>query len=245
MNIYPAIDLKSGECVRLFQGRYDTVTIYEKDPIALAKSFSEQGATVLHVVDLDGASIGQSVNFNLISKIVDVPGLKIQTGGGFRTKQQVQNALNSGIFRVVLGSHAILKPDDVKMWINEFGSEKIVLALDVRFDNNGDPKLALQGWQIESQKNLWQLLDEYQDVSLKHVLCTDIQCDGTLQGPNFNLYRECKKRYPTLHFQASGGISTLSDLKKLSEIPISGAIVGKALYENKFSLQDAFNEITS
>lgn len=243
MNIYPAIDLKSGKCVRLTQGDYQAVTQYPIDPIILAKSFAEEGATILHVVDLDGAKQGASINFDMIKKINQESGLRVQTGGGIRTKQQVKEILESGICRVVLGSIAISQPETVKEWLAEFGGERIVLALDVRLDAENIPRPALHGWQTQSEKSLWDLLDDYQESELQHVLCTDIQCDGMLQGPNINLYQQCVARYPNLKFQASGGVSSLADLKKLSIINLAGAVVGKALYENKFSLQDALLEV--
>lgn len=245
MNIYPAIDLKSGACVRLYQGCYDQVTLYENDPLTLAKSFFKDGAMTLHIVDLDGAKQGESINADLIIKIAQESGLQIQSGGGIRTKQQIAAMLNKGIHRIVLGSTAILQPDNVKNWIQEFGPERIVLALDIRIDTAGNPMLALQGWQEASKKTLWEVLDEYRDSLLKHVLCTDISRDGTLSGVNINLYRECIHRYPTLYFQASGGVSTLSDLCELAALSVSGVIIGKALYENKFSLRDAINAVTS
>lgn len=243
MNIYPAIDLKSGKCVRLTQGDYQAVTQYPLDPVILAKSFAEEGATILHVVDLDGAKQGESVNFEIIKKISQESGLQIQTGGGIRTKQQIKEILENGIHRVVLGSIAIAQPDTVKKWLVEFGGEQIVLALDVRIDAENIPRPALHGWQTQSEKSLWDLLDDYQESELQHVLCTDIQCDGMLQGPNVNLYQPCVARYPDLKFQASGGVSSLADLKKLSTINLVGAVVGKALYENKFSLRDALREV--
>ncbi len=243
MNIYPAIDLKSGKCVRLYQGSYEQVTLYANDPVDVAKTFAKQGATVLHVVDLDGAKQGKSENLDLIEKISRESGLWVQTGGGIRTRQNVYDILNKGIARVVLGSIAISQPQEVRKWIHELGSDRIVLALDIRMDANNEPKLALHGWQKPSEKSLWQILDEYQESGLQHVLCTDILCDGTLQGPNINLYKECMWRYPNLHLQASGGVSSLNDLRELALIPVSGVIIGKALYENKFTLSAAFNEV--
>ncbi len=239
MNIYPAIDLKAGQCVRLLQGDYDQVTIYQNDPILVAQEFAAQGATHLHVVDLDGAKQGQSENFSIIEKIAHESPLQIQTGGGIRTKQQVENILQKGIQRVVIGSIAVLQPKEVKSWLREFTGEKIVLALDVRINDDNIPIAALHGWQTPSEKTLWELLDDYQDSGLKHVLCTDILCDGMLQGPNIDLYQQCVKRYPTLSFQASGGVSSLHDLQALVKIPVAGVIIGKALYENKFTLKEA------
>src|SRR3990167_2962352 len=245
MKIYPAIDLMSGECVRLYQGRYDQVTVYENNPVRLAEVFAKQGASVLHIVDLDGAKQGKSVNLDLIIKIKEITGLAIQMGGGIRSRKQVSEILNQGIDRVILGSIAISNPDVVKEWIEEFGHERFVLAFDIRMDETNLPKLALHGWETRSEKNLWELLDEYQYSSLRHVLCTDIGRDGTLLGSNINLYTECVNRYPSIAFQASGGVSALTDLCALSNIPVTSVIVGKALYENKFSLVHALNEVLS
>lgn len=244
MNIYPAIDLMSGKCVRLYQGCYDQMTLYDNNPIRLAKSFAKQGAQVLHVVDLDGAKQGKTVNLDLIIKIKQETKLNIQMGGGIRSRNQVREILSQGIDKVILGSIAISNPDDVKQWIAELGPEHFVLALDVRMDETNAPKLALHGWKTRSEKNLWDLLEKYKYSSLQHVLCTDISRDGTLQGPNINLYTECVNRYPAISFQASGGVSDLADLTALAKIPVASVIVGKALYENKFSLVDALNEVT-
>ena len=241
MNIIPAIDIKSGECVRLYQGCYDKITTYSNNPVAVAKSFAEQGAQLLHVVDLDGAKQGNSVNLALIKQMAQETGLNIQTGGGIRTKQQVAELLEVGFARVVLGSIAVTSPEEVSTWVQEFGYERITLALDIRMNDNL-PQLAIHGWQTASLLSLWELLDKY--PTIKHVLCTDIQFDGTLQGPNINLYKEAVKKYPSIHFQASGGIGSLKDLDLLSSIPVASVIIGKALYENKFSLRDAFNEVS-
>lgn len=243
MNIYPAIDLKSGQCVRLYQGQYDQITLYNDDPINLAKSFAEQGATWLHVVDLDGAKNGESIHLDLILKIKKESGLHIQTGGGIRTKLEINKMLQNGIDRIILGSIAVTKPDEVKSWLNVFGEEQIALALDVKIDKAMNPILAIHGWQTTSHLTLWKLLDDYQDSLLKHVLCTDIARDGTLMGCNIDLYKECLKKYPSLCFQASGGIHNLSDLRALSSIAISSVVIGKALYENKFSLRNALDEV--
>ena len=236
MNIYPAIDIKSGECVRLYKGSYDQVTVYEKDPLKMAQLFLDAGSKYLHVVDLDGAKLGQSVNLNLILKIKSNTDLIIQTGGGIRNYEQAKYILDNNIDRIIIGSLAVSNPIEIKRWLAEFGPEKIVLALDVR-----NEKLAVHGWQTESHVTLWSLLDDYANSGLKHVLCTDIDKDGTLTGPNINLYKTCVEQYPDISFQASGGISQLDDLRQLKDIPVSGVIIGKALYENKFSLTEALN----
>ncbi|HEV2614243.1 MAG TPA: 1-(5-phosphoribosyl)-5-[(5-phosphoribosylamino)methylideneamino]imidazole-4-carboxamide isomerase [Gammaproteobacteria bacterium] len=234
MNIYPAIDLLNGQCVRLYKGSYDHVTVYESDPLKMAQLFAQQGAKNLHIVDLDGAKAGQAVNLEIILAIKKNTDLIIQTGGGIRTYEQAKNILNKNIDRIIVGSVAVSNPSEIKNWIREFGPEKIVLALDVR-----NEKLAVHGWEADSEKSLWELLDEYQDSGLKHVLCTDINLDGTLSGPNVNLYKSCVNNYPDILFQASGGMSNLNDLSALAKIPVSGIIIGKALYENKFTLSEA------
>lgn len=238
MNIIPAVDLKSGKCVRLFQGKYDRITIYNTDPIAVANSFAVQGTKYLHIVDLDGARKGKFFNLKIIEAICHQTHLKVQVGGGVRSKEQVYWLLNKGVERIVIGSMAITQPVVVKQWVNEFGAQSIVLALDVRMiDQN--PMLSTHGWEVNNEKNLWQLLEEYLDCGLQHVLCTDIQRDGTLHGPNINLYMECQKRFPNIQFQASGGISQIQDLQKLAAIPVSNVIIGRALYEKKFTLTEA------
>lgn len=242
MNIYPAIDLKSGECVRLFKGSFDRVTSYQKDPVAVAKSFVQQGAKFLHVVDLDAAKDGSSNHLPLILNILQATGVPIQIGGGIRNKARIKELIHHGIARIILGSVALSNSKEVKEWLQEFGPDRITLALDIRMNGN-EPQLASHGWQINSHISVWKLLEEYKDSSLIHVLCTDIDRDGTLQGPNIALYHECIKRYPSLQFQASGGIGRLTDLHELAKIPVSSVIVGKALYENKFSLQDAFESV--
>jgi phosphoribosylformimino-5-aminoimidazole carboxamide ribotide isomerase len=236
MNIYPAIDIKNGQCVRLYKGSYDQVTVYEKDPLKMAQLFSDAGSSYLHVVDLDGAKEGKSINLEIILNIKNKFNFIVQTGGGIRTYEQAKNSLNKGIDRIIVGSLAVSNPTEIKRWMAEFGPEKIVLALDVR-----NEKLAVHGWQTESHVTLWSLLDKYANTGLKHVLCTDIDKDGTLTGPNVNLYKTCVEKYPQIQFQASGGISQLNDLSELKNIPVSGAIIGKALYENKFSLIEALN----
>ena len=245
MKIYPAIDLKSGKCVRLFQGDFEQVTAYSSDPIAVAKSFAEQGANFLHVVDLDGAAQGQlqHSHLDLVLKIIAETGLQIQLGGGIRNEEYAKQLIDNGISRIVLGSIAIAEPEKVKEWLHTFGLDQIVLALDIRKNAQNDPMLASHGWKKASELNLWKLLDKYRDTPLQHVLCTDIDRDGTLQGPSIDLYKECIQRYPELHFQASGGISVLTDLRALADIPVSGAVIGKAIYEKKFSLNEAFIEV--
>jgi len=242
MNIIPAIDIINGEAVRLYQGCYDKVTSYAKDPILLAQAFAADGATMLHIVDLDGAKKGEMTNLDLIEKIITKSNLSVQVGGGIRSKQQIAYLIQRGVSRVVLGSIAILKPLEVKNWLSEFGAENITLAFDIRMNFN-TPQLALHGWQDTSTISLWAILKDYQKHGLQHVLCTDINRDGTLQGPNIPLYQKCLRQFPSVSFQASGGIGSLNDLRALAKTSIKNVVIGKALYEKQFSLQDAL-EIT-
>ncbi len=243
MKIYPAIDIKSGQCVRLYQGSYEQITTYATDPLEIAQQYAAAGAQYLHIVDLDGAQRAQPINANLIIKIAKTTNLSIQTGGGIRNAEQIKNYLDQGIKRVILGSIAVKQQALVKEFIKTFGADKIVLALDLRFTPDNIPMLFVHGWQKKSGISLWELLTEYKSVGVKHILCTDINCDGTLIGPNIHLYSQCVAHYPEIQWQASGGVSQLNDLDKLANIPVAGVIIGKALYENKFSLSDALNGI--
>lgn len=239
MIIYPAIDLKDQKCVRLYQGSFDAVTTYESDPLTVAEHYASQGAQYLHVVDLDGAKKGEPVHTEMVLNMIKATGLKVQMGGGIRTKAYAQKLLDQGLHRIIIGSMAIKEPQTVKAWFNEFGSEHITMALDLRMNTQQEPELATHGWLERSGVTLWQLLDTYSDVALRHVLCTDIACDGTLKGSNLNLYEQCQQRFPHLQFQASGGVGSLKDIQALKQMNLAGAIVGKALYEQKFSLTEA------
>lgn len=240
MIIYPAIDLRNGNCVRLFRGDFDKETFYSSDSIKMACHYANLGAKFLHVVDLDGAKEGSPIQNELIIRIQHESKINVQTGGGIRDKNAIEKLLNHGISRVALGSIAVNQPLLVRKWLDKYGPEKIVLAFDVKLNNKGDPLLTTQGWTNLSNKILWDLLDFYHTFhGVKHVLCTDIERDGTLEGPNTMLYEACCRRYPEIAFQASGGIQSLEDLKTLNQISIAGTIIGKALYEKKFSLSDA------
>lgn len=245
MKIYPAIDIKSGQCVRLYQGSYEQVTAYSADPLTTAQQYANAGASCLHVIDLDGAKQKQPVNADLIIQIAQTTKLAVQTGGGIRTAEQINYYLDHGIARIMLGSIAMTEPTTVKEFIKTFGAEKIGLALDLRFDVNNIPILFMNGWQKSTAISLWELLTAYTAVGIQHVLCTDINCDGTLLGPNIELYAACVKYYPEIQWQASGGVSQLDDLQNLAAIPVTGVIIGKALYEKKFSLTDAIKVVQS
>ncbi|MGE0108438.1 MAG: 1-(5-phosphoribosyl)-5-[(5-phosphoribosylamino)methylideneamino]imidazole-4-carboxamide isomerase [Bdellovibrionales bacterium] len=241
MEIFPAIDLKEGRCVRLRQGNFNEATIYEADPVKQAKRFESEGAKQLHIVDLDGAKDGTARQTALIKNIVQSTALSVQTGGGIREKSDIESLLDCGIKRVVIGSLCITAPQKVQDWIGAFGKERIVLALDIRLNAQKEPILLTRGWQDESTQTLWDILNIY-NTQAETILCTDVDRDGMLSGPNVALYDEIKKRFPTLSILASGGIGALEDIKELTTLGVAGAITGKALYENKFSLADALKE---
>lgn len=244
MEIYPAIDLRNNRCVRLVQGQFDRVIEYNDDPIATAENYAEQGANWLHIVDLDAALQKGEDNLTMITELAKISKLKLQVGGGIRDSSQIHHLLSLGVKRVIIGSVAVKEPSKARTWLKEFGNEHIVAAIDVFTEDNPEPIAAIFGWQEYGKITLWKLLNDYADSELKHVLCTDISRDGTLTGPCFELYQKCTQNYPQYAFQASGGVSQLGDLQQLKQDKLSGVIIGKALYENRFSLRDAISTIT-
>jgi phosphoribosylformimino-5-aminoimidazole carboxamide ribotide isomerase len=239
MILYPAIDLRQGKCVRLNQGRFDQATTYADDPLVVASAFAAAGAGWLHVVDLDGAKDGNAAQTDLIKRIAASSGLKVQTGGGIRSEVQIDAYLSGGIARVVIGSLALTNPGLVANWLDRFGRERIVLALDVKPAEGGSWHVATHGWQKDSGKSLFDVIDEYGAEYMRHVLCTDVSRDGLLGGPNLGLYKELKQRHPKLQVQASGGVGSLGDLRALRDAAVDGAVVGKALYEKRVKLEEA------
>lgn len=244
MKIIPAIDLQNGQCVRLFQGDFTQCQQYAIDPLQAAYSFYAQGARELHIIDLDGAKNAMLSQAELITKIVKEIPLKIQTGGGIRTKEQIEFLLSQGVAKVVIGSMAITQSVQVKEWLRIFGADKIILALDVTLNEENVPLLVTNGWQEKTAQTLWELLEFYADSDLQQVLCTDITKDGTLNSPNFELYKICQQRYPKLCWQASGGVANLEDLALLQALQLDSVIVGKAFYEKRFSLPQALARIS-
>ena len=239
MIIYPAIDLRGGCVVRLTEGRFDQEKSYSDDPLSVAKDFAAAGATWLHVVDLDGAKDPTRRQIALVEKLARDSNLRVQAGGGIRDEAQVMALLAAGVQRVIVGSLAVKQPELVRGWLKKFGAEKIILSPDVRFDENGAPRVAAAGWQESTGITLDDFLHDYVPAGLVHVLCTDISRDGKLTGPNTVLYAQLAKRFPSLQIQASGGVASLDDLHALRSTGAAGAIVGRALYEKKFTLQEA------
>ncbi|HEY2685893.1 MAG TPA: 1-(5-phosphoribosyl)-5-[(5-phosphoribosylamino)methylideneamino]imidazole-4-carboxamide isomerase [Steroidobacteraceae bacterium] len=232
MRLIPAIDLKGGRCVRLLKGDFSQETRYAADPLALRDEYARVGADWLHVVDLDGAQAGEAGNREIIAELARVSRPALQVGGGLRSRAAIETAFDAGVARVVIGSAAVSQPNAVQAWIKDFGAERVMLALDVRFDK-GVPKVAISGWQEQSARSLWDITEDYLAYGLRHVLCTDIDRDGALTGPNLELYAEAALRFPSIEWQASGGVRDVLDLAALSATGVSAAVSGKALLEQR------------
>lgn len=237
--IIPAIDLIDGSVVRLYQGDYEQKTEYKLDPVDVVHSYADQGATWLHIVDLTGAKDTSKRQLTLIEKMVATGRMNFQAGGGIRSEQDVKQLLDIGVKRVVIGSLAVKQPELVKSWVTKYGPEAIVLALDVNIDPLGNKMIATHGWQEDSGVSLEGLLKDFMSVGAKHVLCTDISRDGTLQGANAELYEQMKSQFPDVIWQASGGIGCLNDIATLKPTKVDGVILGRALLEGKFNVEEA------
>ena len=237
--IFPAIDIMDGGCVRLYKGDFNQRTNYEATPMEVAKSYAAAGAQWMHIVDLDGAKHGKTEQAELIMQIAQESGLKVQTGGGLRDLAQIQTLLKGSVERAVIGSLAVTNPQMVKFWIKELGQDKICVALDVNIGKDGKPYPATRGWTESGKRTLWDILDDYIGSGLSTILVTDISKDGVLGGANVKLYKKILSNYPALNLITSGGVGTLSHVKALKALNPYGVIIGKALYENKFTLKDA------
>jgi phosphoribosylformimino-5-aminoimidazole carboxamide ribotide isomerase len=233
--VYPAMDLMGGRVVRLRQGRFDEATTYGADPLSGLRALADAGAQWAHLVDLDGARAGTPVQHELIAELAGVSPLRLQVGGGIRSRDHVERLLDVGVARVVVGSVAVREPELVREWLQEFGAERITLALDVRLVG-GAPQVAISGWAEDSGRSLWHVAEAFPDA--RHLLLTDIGRDGELAGPNFELLDEAVERLPHLHVQASGGVSSLADIERLRT---AGAIVGKALWEGHVQLGEVLD----
>jgi len=237
--VIPAIDLRDGRCVRLLQGDFARETVWRADPVLLAREYRQAGFAHLHVVDLDGARDGRPANEALVRAMVDEAGATVQLGGGLRRHAAVERWLAAGVARCVVGSVAVEDPDLVAGWIEEFGPERIVVALDVRCPYAGDPVPAVRGWQSAAASTLWECIERLLPSGLRHVLCTDIERDGTLAGPSLALYRELRQRYPALELQASGGVRNEADIAALEDLGCAAAITGRALLEGTLDMREA------
>lgn len=233
MLLIPAIDLRAGCCVRLYQGDFGSETRYEHSPRELLGKYRALGASWVHVIDLEGARDGVLANREVILELASQPGPRLQVGGGLRSTRVLEELIGSGIERVVIGSTAVERPDEVIGWLRRFGAERVCLALDVKCDRRGQPQVRTRGWQAGTALSLWEALKPYPPAGVRHVLCTDIERDGALSGPNLGLYREAVERFPRLAWQASGGVRDGADLEALARIGVSAAVSGKALLEER------------
>jgi phosphoribosylformimino-5-aminoimidazole carboxamide ribotide isomerase len=222
-----------GKVVRLKQGRFEDSTTYSDDPAQALRTFAGAGAQWAHIVDLDGARAGAPVQHELIAKLARSAPVNLQVAGGFRETEHLARMFDAGVARVVIGSLAVKQPEKVRVWIDEFGPDRITLSLDVRLID-GQPMVAVSGWTEDSGQSLWDIATLY--PAARHFLITDIGLDGMLQGPNVELYERIAERLPNAAVQASGGVSSLDDLERLQT---DGAIIGKALWEGKISLEEA------
>ena len=230
MILIPSIDLRNGRCVRLLKGNFDQETRYDLEPHELLQRYRALGASWLHVVDLDGAKDGKLANRSVIIRLASQKALNVQVGGGVRSTAVVDDLLRNGIDRVIVGSAAVENPAEVQGWLKRYGAEKIGVAFDIRHVD-GIPRVLTRGWTQESKLSLWEAIDSYLPHGLKHVLCTDAELDGAMQGPAAALYADFVKRYPQIQLQASGGVRSAADLHALAALGSAAAISGKALLE--------------
>jgi len=239
MQLIPAIDLRGGRCVRLLQGRFDAETVYASDPVEVLRRYLELGARRVHVVDLDGARGGAPENRAALRRLVEAaPPQALQVGGGIRSRSVADELLAAGVGRVVVGSLAVTQPAEITRWLEELGSARVVLAFDVRLDEDGTPRLATHGWERQTDTSLWEAVERYQTQGLRHVLCTDVARDGALSGPNVSLYADAVSRFPGVEWQASGGVSAARDLVALAGTGVAAVISGRALLEGRLTAEE-------
>lgn len=233
MQLYPAIDIKEGKCVRLTQGVFDNIKVYSDSPSQIAKLWVSQGATFLHLVDLDGALAGKAVNGAIIKEIIEAVDVPVQLGGGIRSEEAVKSILDLGVHRVIIGTKAVKEPEFIKVLIERFGPEQIVAGIDAK-----DGKVAVEGWEKVSTLTAIELCSKMKEYGVRHVVYTDISRDGMLTGPNISATKKLTEEIG-MDIIASGGVSCMEDLQKLYEEGIGGTIIGRALYEKRLNLEDA------
>lgn len=237
--VYPALDIREGRVVRLLQGDYAQQTTYGDDPLPRAQAFADAGATWMHLVDLDAARAGGYTLTPLLSAIAGQTGLKVQTGGGVRSRDDVARILDAGATRVVVGSVSVRAPETVIGWLAEFGPERLTIALDARQADDGRWLLPVHGWTETAEDTLDVLATRYAQAGMTHLLCTDIARDGMLSGPNIGLYQHLATLLPGVAVQASGGVRGAADVAEARAVGCGGAILGKALLEGRMTLAEA------
>ena len=236
IELIPAIDIIGGQCVRLTKGDYDQKTVYRNSPAEVAKEFEQIGFKRLHVVDLDGAKSKHIVNEQVLKAITAETNLVVDFGGGIKTDADIEKAFSAGASRVTIGSIAVTDPDRFMGWLEKYGASRIILGADVR---NG--KISINGWKEDSGEALLPFMKKYIDAGVRYVLCTEISKDGTLAGPAIDLYKEMMATYPELHLIASGGVSSIDDIKALEAAGIPAVVFGKAIYEGKINLKELWD----
>ena len=233
MEIIPAIDIIDGKCVRLTEGDYAQKTIYNENPLEVAKSFADAGVKRLHLVDLDGAKAGKVTNWKVLESIASNTSLIIDFGGGIKTEADLKLVYESGASLATIGSLAVKDPDLFASWIAQYGADKFLLGADVKGEF-----IAIGGWLQVSEETIIQFIEKYIEKGIKQLFCTDISKDGKLEGPSLELYTKIVRQFPDLHFIASGGVSSMDDINALREIGCKGVIVGKAIYEGRIKIEE-------
>jgi len=233
VRIIPAIDIIEGKCVRLSKGDYNTKKVYNENPLEVAKAFEDHGIEYLHLVDLDGAKSKKIINHKILEQIASKTRLKIDFGGGLKSDEDLKIAFNSGANQITGGSIAVKDPITFEKWLSKYGSQQIMLGADCH-----NEKIAVSGWKEESDLKVLPFIKNYHKKGISYVICTDISKDGMLEGPSFDLYKSIVKENPDLKLIASGGVTSMGDLKSLKDMGCEGAILGKAIYENRIDLKD-------
>lgn len=237
MRLYPAIDIRDGQCVRLRQGEFHQAKVYSEYPVEVALRFEAEGASYLHIVDLDGAVQGKFMNREVIREILASVQIPIQTGGGIRSMKDIEERFQLGIARVILGTGAVKNPELVREAVNEFGADRIIVGIDAK-----NEMVAISGWETTSEISAVELALRMRDCKAERIIYTDIARDGMLSGPNEDAMKKMISQ-TGMKVIASGGVSSISDLLCLSELPLDGIIIGKALYENKIELREAIKRV--
>ena len=232
MLIFPAIDLYDKKAVRLYKGDYNKMTVYSENPLEVAKSFKAAGAEYIHMVDLEGAKDGTTPNFDIVASVAKESGLKVEIGGGIRNEETVKKYIDAGVMRVILGTAALNDPKFLETVCRKYG-DKIAVGADLK-----DGQVAVKGWLETSDVSGMDFLEKMQTLGVKTVICTDISRDGAMRGTNRELYKELSEKF-SMDIVASGGVSTLDDIKALREMDLYGAIVGKAIYTGDVDLREA------
>lgn len=233
IEIIPAIDIIDGKCVRLTQGDYNQKKVYNEDPVEVAKEMEANGVKRLHTVDLDGARSQHVINHKTIERIADHTSLIIDFGGGIKSNEDIDTAFAAGASMVTIGSIAVKNPELFLSWVDKYGPDRIILGADVK---NG--LISINGWKEEGEEKLLPFIHKYNDKGINNVLCTDISKDGMLQGPAINLYKDIMEEFPQLNLIASGGVSSIKDIRALDEAGIPSVVFGKAIYEGKIKLEE-------